>query len=86
MTGGTIETCPWRGFSDKRVSAVLSARALIGDGSVTDLLADDPPPWIVDGLSEYQRVVNAITNHDAEQAHKDAMRRMGSASDSSRRR
>ena len=86
MTGGTLDACPWRGFSDARVGAVLGARALVGEGSITDLLADDPPTWIVEGLLEYQRIVNAIVNHDTERAHKDAMRRMGSAGDSRRRR
>lgn len=53
VMGESPDGCPWAGFADPDVAAVL--HAFEWDGQLAIYLGPDPERWLIDGITHYRR-------------------------------
>jgi hypothetical protein len=66
VTGDVPISCPWRAFYDADVAQVLKAHRWFESGQCREFWGDDPPMWLVLGVSHYHRAIEA-TRADVEE-------------------
>lgn len=75
LTGDRPNACPWWGFHDPDVRAVLAAADFWESGQLREYWGDDPPYWLVLGVQHYRRILERVRLDVLKSAKEDAARK-----------